>query len=237
MNFDDLHNKLFELQDSQYRNFAIKLLPTVDKDTIIGIRTPVLGRFAKKYFHADNAKEFLNNLPHRYFEENSIHTLIVSDIKNYDDCIQAADKFLPYVDNWATCDSLVPKIFAKHTERLIVDIKRWIDSNSTYTIRFGISMLMKFYLDQHFDKQYLNWVAAIKFNDYYVEMMAAWYFAEALVKQYDSAVVFLEQNLLPRSVHVKTIRKAVDSRRIPDKRKEYLKSLRVKKNNFEKAIL
>ena len=149
-------------------------------------------------------------------------------MKNFEECLQAVKIFLPYIDNWATCDSLIPKIFSKHTSELEQEIKTWLESNETYTIRFGVSMLMKFYLDKNFDEKYLQWVSEIKTSEYYVEMMAAWFFAEALIKQYDAAIIFLQKNLLSPSVHRKTIQKAVDSRRISEDKKIYLKSLRKK---------
>ena len=156
----------------------------------------------------------------------SIHVLLLSEMKNFDECLQAVKIFLPYVDNWANCDSLVPKIFSKHTAELEDEIKTFLNSDSTYTIRFGISMLMKFYLGENFDEKYLYWVAEVKNKNYYVEMMAAWFFAEALIKQYDSAIIFLQKNLLSAGVHRKTIQKAADSRRISADKKIYLKSLR-----------
>ena len=221
-----LQEKLFELRDEGYKNFQAKLLPTVDKEKIIGVRSPALKKFAKKFFQDKDTAEFLNDLPHRYFEENSIHAAIISEMKNYSDCLQAVKNFLPYVDNWATCDSFIPKIFSKYTAELEGEIKIWLGSDKTYTVRFAILMLMKFYLEENFDEKYLRWVAKIKSAEYYVQMMAAWFFAEALVKQYDATIVYLEQKLLSPSVHKKTIQKAVESRRISLETKNYLKSLR-----------
>ena len=228
MNFEELHEKLFALQDSDYKNFVAKLLPTVDKEKIIGVRTAALCTLAEKFFQNNDKEKFLNNLPHKYFEENSIHVLLLSEMKNFDECLQAVKIFLPYVDNWANCDSLVPKIFSKHTAELEDEIKTFLNSDSTYTIRFGILMLMKFYLGENFDEKYLYWVAEVKNKNYYVEMMAAWFFAEALIKQYDSAIIFLQKNFLSADVHRKTIQKAADSRRISADKKIYLKSLRRK---------
>lgn len=221
-----LQEKLFELRDEGYKNFSAKLLPTVDKEKIIGVRSPALQKFAKKFFQNEDTAEFLNDLPHEYFEENSIHALIISEMKNYSDCLRAVKNFLPYVDNWGTCDSLIPKIFSRHTAELEGEIKIWLESEETYTVRFAISMLMKFYLGENFDEKYLHWVAKINSDEYYIEMMAAWFFAEALVKQYDAAIVYLEQKLLSPSVHKKTIQKAVESRRISFETKNFLKSLR-----------
>ena len=221
-----LQEKLFELRDENYKIFGAKLLPTVDKEKIIGVRSPALQKFAKKFFQNEDTAEFLNDLPHEYFEENSIHALIISEMKNYSECLRAVKNFLPYVDNWGTCDSLIPKIFSKHTTELEGEIKIWLESEKIYTVRFAISMLMKFYLEENFDEKYLHWVAKVNSDEYYVEMMAAWFFAEALVKQYDAAIIFLEQKLLSPSVHKKTIQKAVESRRISPETKNYLKSLR-----------
>ena len=226
MNFENLREKLFELQDEEFKNFQAKLLPTVDKEKIIGVRTPELKKFAKEFFTEETTEIFLNDLPHKYFEENFIHVVLLCEMKDFGDCLQGVKSFLPYVDNWAICDSLVPKIFSKHTEELETEIESWLKSNATYTLRFAILMLMKFYLDKNFNKKYLTWVATVRQNDYYVEMMAAWYFAEALIKQYNTAIIFLQENLLSASVHRKTIQKAVESRRISEDKKIYLKTLR-----------
>ena len=226
MNFENLREKLFELQDEEFKNFQAKLLPTVDKEKIIGVRTPELKKFAKEFFTEETTEIFLNDLPHKYFEENFIHVVLLCEMKDFGSCLQGVKSFLPYVDNWAICDSLVPKIFSKHTEELETEIESWLKSNATYTVRFAILMLMKFYLDKNFNKKYLTWVATVRQNDYYVEMMAAWYFAEALIKQYNTAIIFLQENLLSASVHRKTIQKAVESRRISEDKKIYLKTLR-----------
>lgn len=221
-----LQEKLFELRDEDYKNFQSKLLPTVDKNKIIGVRTPALKKFAKNYFSDENVENFLNDLPHKFFEENSIHSIIISEIKNYSDCLRAVKNFLPYVDNWATCDSLIPKIFSAHTTELEGEIKIWLESNLIFTKRFAILMLMKFYLEKNFDEKCLQCVSKIETNEYYVEMMAAWFFAEALVKQYDATIIFFEQKLLPPKIFQKAIQKAVESRRISLEVKKYLKSLR-----------
>ena len=226
MNFENLREKLFELQDTKYKNFQSKLIPTVDAEKIVGVRVPELRKLTKEFFQNHGAGIFFDSLPHKYFEEDFIHSILLSDMKNFEECLREVKKFLPYVDNWAVCDSLVPKIFSKHTDKLIDEIKNFLDSNSTYTIRFGILMLMKFYLGENFDEKYLRQVSKIENKNYYVEMMAAWFFAEALVKNYDAAIIFLEENFLSASVHKKTIQKAVESRRISEEKKIYLKSLR-----------
>ena len=221
-----MHEELFKLQDLKYRDFQAKLLPTVDKEKIIGVRSPELCKLAKKFFQDNYAENFLQDLPHKYFEENSIHTILICEMKNYSACLEEVKKFLPHLDNWGNCDSLIPKIFAKHTAELEGEIKNWLASNSTFTVRFGILMLMKFYLGANFDKKYLKQVAEIKSANYYIEMMEAWFFAEALIKQYDAAIIYLQEKLLSSSVHRKTIQKAVESRRISADKKIYLKSLR-----------
>ena len=225
---EELREELFSLQDADYKKFQAKLLPTVAQENIIGIRTPALDKLTKKFFQDKDAEIFLKDLPHKYFEENSIHANLICGMKDYSQCLQAVKKFLPYIDNWAVCDSLIPKIFSKHTAELEGEIKKWLTASHTYTIRFAISMLMKFYLGANFDKKYLQWTAAVESTDYYVEMMTAWHFAEALIKQYDAAIPFLEKNLLSPSVHRKTIQKALDSRRILLEQKNYLRTLRRK---------
>ena len=230
IDFEELHEKLFALQDFKYKNFKSKILPTVAKEKIIGIRSAELLKFTKDFFDDKTKTDFLNRLPHKYFEEDLIHVRIISEMKNYDECIDSIKSFLPYIDNWAICDSLIPKIFSKHADKLVEEIKIWLSEDSTYTVRFAISMLMKFYLNDNFDKKYLQWVAAIRTNEYYIEMMAAWFFTEALIKHYKEAIVFLQENLLPQKIHAKTIQKAVESRRISDEQKCYLKTLR--RRNF-----
>lgn len=223
---NELQEKLFALQDFKYKNFQSKLIPTVAKEKIIGVRVPALRKLAKDFFQDKDAEKFFNNLPHKYFEENFVHIFLLNEMKDFEKCLQCVKNFLPYIDNWAVCDSLIPKIFSKHTSELEKEIKNWLASNSTYTIRFGILMLMKFYLGKNFDRKYLRWVSEIKSAEYYVEMMTAWFFSEALIKQYDAAIIFLQKNLLSASVHGKTIQKAVESRRISADRKIYLKSFR-----------
>ena len=223
---EKLREELFKLQDLKYRDFQAKLLPTVDKEKIIGVRSPELCKLAKKFFQDNDAENFLQDLPHKYFEENSIHTILICEMKNYSACLEEVKKFLPHLDNWGNCDSLIPKIFSKHTAELETEIKNWLASNSTFTVRFGILMLMKFYLGENFDRKYLKQVSEVQNKNYYVEMMAAWFFAEALIKQYDATIIYLQENLLSASVHRKTIQKAVDSRRISADKKIYLKSLR-----------
>ena len=222
-----INEELFNLQDIKYRDFQIKLIPTRDPDTIIGIRTPDLRKLSKRIVKEDY-KSFLDELPHKYFDENQLHAFIISELKDYDECINYINKFLPYVDNWATCDQMSPKIFKKHIDKLIVQIKKWIKSKETYTIRFGIGMLMQYYLDDEFKKDYLELVSNIKSNEYYVNMMIAWYFATALAKQYDATIPYIENHKLDKWTHNKTIQKAIESYRITNEQKDFLRTLRNK---------
>lgn len=223
-----IQNHLFELQDLKYKDFHSKLMPTIDPQTVIGVLTPALRKFAGELAKTADSAEFIKILPHKYYEENNLHGFLLEKIKDYNELIKALDNFLPYIDNWATCDLMSPPIFKKHTEDLLEKIKEWIKSEHTYTVRFGIKMLMSFYLEENFKAEYLELVAGIKSDEYYVNMMIAWYFATALAKQYDSAVLYLENRKLDKWVHNKTIQKAVESYRITKEQKEYLKSLRLK---------
>ena len=227
MTREKIIEELLEQQDKEYRDFQRKLIPTVPTDRIIGVRTPVLRKMAKEMARQEDTKDFLDTLPHHYFEENQLHALILSEEKNFEHCIAGTEPFLPYVDNWATCDQMVPKIFKKHTDELLFYIQKWIAPDHTYTLRFAIGMLMRFYLDEKFEPEYLEMVAAVKSGEYYVRMMVAWYFATALAKQYDAALVFLEEKRLEPWTHNKTIQKSVESYRIDDEKKAYLRSLKV----------
>lgn len=227
MTREKIIEELLEQQDKEYRDFQRKLIPTVAPDRIIGVRTPVLRKMAKEMTKQEDTKDFLETLPHRYFEENQLHALILSEEKDFERCIAGTEPFLPYMDNWATCDQMVPKVFKKHTDELLFYIQKWIASDHTYTARFAVGMLMRFYLDEKFEPEYLEMVAAVKSGEYYVRMMVAWYFATALAKQYDAALVFLEEKRLEPWTHNKTIQKSVESYRIDDEKKAYLRSLKV----------
>lgn len=220
--------ELFKFQDLKYRDFQSKLIPNIDKEKIIGVRTAVLRDLAKQFVKNGLGCEFMSSLPHKFFEENQLHGFIISNIKDYDKCILELNKFLPYIDNWATCDQIRPIIFNKNKDRLLKEIKKWIKSSNTFTVRFGVGMLMKYFLDENFKKEYLNIVAKIKSDEYYINMMVAWFFATALAKQYDDAVSYLENKKLSEWVHNKTIQKAIESYRITKNQKEYLKTLRIK---------
>ena len=225
---DEIRGELMSLRDIGYRDLQIRILPTVDPKSIIGVRTPELRQLAKKVGKREEVEVFLKKLPHTYFDENQLHAFILSDIKDFQRCVDSVSLFLPYIDNWATCDQLSPKVFAKHKEELLPHIKKWIESGDTYTVRFGVGMLMQHYLDEAFDPAYPSLVARIRSDEYYVRMMVAWYFATALAKQYDAVIPYLQQKKLESWTHNKTIQKAVESYRITPEQKEYLKSLKNK---------
>lgn len=224
-----IEEKLFSMQDEEYKKFGSSLLPTVENEKIIGIRTPILRKYAAEIAKTPLAAEFLSVLPHKYYEENNLHAFLLEKIKDYDEAVREMDRFLPYVDNWATCDSMAPKIFAKNTDKLLEKIKEWIYSDQTYTVRYGIGMLMRYYLDERFLPEYADMVASVKSEEYYVNMMIAWYFATALAKQYEVAVQYLEKGALSTWIHNKTIQKACESYRVSDDKKQYLKTLRIKR--------
>ena len=221
-----LQKRLFELQDTKYRDFHSKLIPDIEKERIIGIRTPVLRRFAKEFGKTAEAADFLEELPHDYYEENNLHIMLLTQVQDFGKCLEQIEKFLPYIDNWATCDLPLPKCFAKHKEELLEHIRSWIASGETYTIRYGMGVLMRLYLDEDFRPEYLEWVTGVSSEEYYVNMMIAWYLATALVKQWDTVIPYLEEHRLSPWVHRKTIQKAVESYRITPEQKAYLRSLR-----------
>ncbi len=209
--------------EEAYRDFSARLMPTVDKSTVIGIRTPILRKYAKSLTDYEG---FLADLPHTYFEENNLHAFLIEREKDFDACIEKLDAFLPFVDNWATCDSMAPKVLGKEPEKLLGHIQRWMQAADIYTVRFSIGLLMRFYLDENFDVQYPRMVAEICSDQYYINMMRAWYFATALAKRYDETVPFIEKKVLDTWTHNKTIQKAVESFRISDEQKQYLKTLK-----------
>lgn len=228
MIIDEIRDELFRLQDEKYRDFQGKLMPTVAADTVIGVRTPALRKFAKELVKRSDIQVFLNDLPHRYFDENQLHAFVISEIKDYEECVAEVNRFLPFVNNWATCDQMSPKVFKKHRKELIEQIKLWLRSDEVYTIRFGIGMLMQHYLDEDFDPEYPQMVAGIRSDEYYVRMVIAWYFATALAKQYDVILPFIEERRLDAWTHNKAIQKSIESFRITVGQKEYLKSLKIK---------
>lgn len=226
MTNQEIRNRLFEMQDLKYKEFHSKLMPTISSDVIIGVRTPELRKFAKELWKEQDIAEFLSNLPHQYYEENNLHAFLIEMIKEYDECIEALNVFLPYVDNWATCDMMAPKVFKKHLPELREQIKIWLDSEYVYEVRFAVDVLMKYYLDDAFEPEYLEWVAAIDSEEYYLKMVVAWYFATALAKQYEAVIPYIEEQRLEKWTHNKTIQKAVESYRITAEQKEYLRTLR-----------
>lgn len=218
--------RLFALQDGKYRAFQCRLMPTVPPDAVLGVRMPALRRVAKELAGSPQADAFLQVLPHRYYDENNLHGLLLAQSKDYGQTVQALEAFLPYVDNWATCDLLRPRAFLSHPPALPEQCRRWLDSGAVYTVRFAMGTLLNLYLDDFFRPEYLQWVSAVQSEEYYVNMMIAWYFATALAKQYAAALPYLQNHVLPRWVHNKTIQKAVESRRIPEDRKTYLRTLK-----------
>lgn len=223
---DEIRNELFHLKDDSFREFHSRLIPTVAKDTIIGIRTPDLRNYAKELFKAGDVSYFTNDLPHKYYDENQLHVYLINEIKDFDKCIKEVERFLPYIDNWAACDQLRPKVFVKNKVYLLPYINKWLASDKVYTVRFAIELLMIHFLDEEFDIKYVEQVASVHSDEYYIDMMIAWYFATALAKQYDAVIPFIENRRLTPQVHKKAIQKAVESYRITSEQKKYLRSLR-----------
>lgn len=219
--------ELWEMQDTGYKDFHAKLIPTVSPEAIIGVRTPQVRKYAKQLVKDPQISDFLEQLPHKYYDENNVHAFVVEQIKDYGECLAQTERFLPYIDNWATCDMMAPKVFARHKEELLGPVRRWIASSETYTIRYGVGMLMRFYLDEDFRPEYLRWVAEISSEEYYVNMMRAWYFATALAKQYEAVIPYLEEKRLDGWTHNKAIQKACESYRMTAEQKKYLRSLKV----------
>lgn len=221
--------KLLALGEPAYRDFLAKLIPTVDPSTIIGIRSPLMRSLTKELAGTPDAEAFLAELPHKYYEENTLHGILIERIGSYDRTIEAIDRFLPYVDNWATCDTMSPKIFKKHHAELAGKIPEWIHSDHTYTIRFGVGMRMAHFLEEDYRPDIADEVASIVSDEYYVNMMIAWFFATALAKRYDDILPVIESRRLSVWTHNKTIQKAVESYRITEDHKTYLKSLRIRR--------
>ena len=230
MLISEIRDELFRLQDLKYREMQVRIIPTVKPESIIGVRTPELRAMAKDLSRGKEIGTFLDDLPHAYFEENQLHAFIISGMKDYSGCLGELERFLPYVDNWATCDQMSPRVFRKHRAELPGRIDDWIGSGETYTIRFGIGMLMEHYLDEDFDPAYPEMAAGIRSDEYYVNMMIAWYFATALAKQYEAALPFIEQKRLDIWTHNKAIQKSIESYRITPEQKEYLRTLKIRGN-------
>ncbi len=225
---ENIRQTLFQMRDEEYRDFQIKLIPGIAPETVIGVRTPDLRRYAAELYKSSGYGQFLKELPHRYFDENQLHAFIISEIKNPDICLNEVNEFLPYIDNWATCDQLSPKCFTKIRENLLINIEEWIRSDRTYTVRFATGMLMKHFLDENFELKYAEKAAEIRSDEYYVKMMVAWYFATALAKQYDVILPYFREQRLDVWTHNKAIQKAVESFRVTPEQKEYLKTLKIK---------
>ena len=218
-----IRKTLLSMGEAEYKEFSSKLMPTVEKSKVIGIRTPLLRKFAKTI---EDYEGFMQTLPHEYYEENNLHAFLIERETDFEKCIEKLNAFLPYVDNWATCDSMKPKVLKKEPEKLLLNIKMWLGAEDIYTVRYAINLLMSFYLDENFDEQHLRLVADVKSEEYYINMMRAWYFATALYKQYEYALPYIENKMLDVWTHNKTIQKSVESLRITKKQKEYLKTLR-----------
>ena len=227
MTQNEIREQLFRQQDKEFAAMQIKILPTVKADRIIGVRTPALRAFGKVLYRDENRDAFLADLPHAYFDEDQLHAFVISLEKDFDRCIRMVEAFLPYIDNWATCDQLSPKAFRKNPERLLPFIRKWIQAKEVYTVRFAIGMLMRYYLDDRFSLEYPEIVASVRSEEYYIRMMIAWYFATALAKQYDAVLPFLEKKTLEDWTHNKAIQKSLESYRITPEQKVYLKTLKV----------
>ena len=222
-----ISEELFALQDTEYQTFQSKLMPTIPPETVIGVRTPLLRKLAKELAGTPQAEHFLQSLPHRYYEENNLHAFLIEQIRDYDTALAETERFLPYINNWATCDCFCPKVFAKHKEELLIPLRRWLGSDQTYTVRYAMGMLMRYYLDEDFQPEYLAWVAGVHSEEYYLNMMRAWYFATALAKQPDAALPWLTDRRLDVWTHNKPIQKAAESYRIPPEMKQQLRELRI----------
>ena len=221
-----VYEELCKVKDDKYKEFQSALVPNISKDTILGVRTPEMRKIAKDMFNTDEGKKFLKKLPHKYYEENLVHFFMIALIKDFDECVKETERFLPYIDCWPVCDQSSPKAFKKKHDELLPLIKKWIDSDHVYTSRFGMRMLMNEFLGEDFKPEYLTWVASKKGEDYYLKMMVAWYFATTLAKQYDATIPFFEKHILDDWCHKKAIQKAIESFRVSDEHKEYLKTLR-----------
>lgn len=223
----EIESTLFKQQDLKYRDFQSKLIPGIEKESMIGVRTPELRKYAKQLIKRTDINVFLNTFPHSYFDENQLHAFIISEMKDFERCMDEVCRFLPFINNWATCDQLSPKIFKKHRHKLLEFIKEWIASDKTYTVRFAVGMLMEHFLDEDFDARYPAMVASIRSEEYYINMMIAWYFATALAKQYETVLPFIENRRLDIWTHNKTIQKAIESNRITDEQKIQLKYMKM----------
>lgn len=224
---DEIQKELFTLQDITYRDFQAKLIPNLENDSMIGVRTPALRKLAKQMAKREEIGVFLETLPHTWFDENQLHAFIIAERKDFAQCMDELTRFLPFVDNWATCDQLSPKVFKKHRQELLPYIKEWLGSDRTYTVRFATGMLMEHFLDEDFDLSYPEMVSKVRSEEYYINMMTAWYFATALAKQYKAVLPFIEEVRLDPWTHNKAIQKSMESNRITAEQKAYLRGLKV----------
>lgn len=222
----NIQEELFALQDEKYADFQAKLTPTIPRELFIGVRVPAVRKLAKKLYKDSEHEVFLKELPHHYYDENMLHGLLISEEKDFERCLEKTETFLPYIDNWAVCDIMSPKVFQKHKNELLEKIREWASDEHTYTCRFGIEMLMSHFLNEDFKEEYLEIPALVSSSEYYVKMMVAWFFATALAKQWDATIPYLETNRLEPWTHNKTIQKARESYRITSEQKEYLKGLK-----------
>ena len=225
-NLTKIQEELIALGDAEYKAFHSKLIPNIPSEKIIGVRTPTLRKYAKTLAGSAGGNAFLKTLPHYFYEENNLHAFILEQINNYDELVFELDRFLPHVDNWATCDMMSPKCFKKHTDKLFLEAYRWFDSRETYKIRFGICVMMKYYLGENLKQEFLQKIAAVKSDEYYVKMAVAWYFATALTKNYEETLPYIENNVLDKWTHNKAIQKACESYQVPQAHKAYLKTLK-----------
>ena len=228
----DIQQELFEMQDLKYKDFHSRLMPTVSPEAIIGVRTPQLRKFARDFAKTPESHEFIKQLPHKFYEENNVHAFVIEQIKNYEAAMSETEKFLPYIDNWATCDMFLPKAFKKNTDKLILKIDEWIKSDKIYTVRYAIGLLMSLYLDDEFKLEYPEAVASVRSEEYYVNMMIAWYFATALAKRYDEVLPYITEKRLDTWTHNKAIQKAIESNRISKETKEYLKTFKIRQEKI-----
>ncbi len=228
MIIEEIRKDLLQKEDKKYKDFQGKLIPSIEMETMIGISTPVLRKMAKEYGKNPEIQVFMRDLPHKYFEENQLQAFLISEEKDFFKCVEEIRLFLPYVDNWATCDQMLPKVFKKERAQLLPYIQEWLQAEHPYTVRFAIGLLMQHYLDEEFQPEYLEWIAKIRRDEYYINMMIAWYFATALAKQYEATIPYIKQKSLEQWTHNKSIQKAVESRRISTETKEYLKTLKWK---------
>ena len=224
---EEIRERLLSLSDEKYRDFHSALMPETEKEKVIGVRAPVVKKLAKEYFSHPDINEFLSDLPHKYYEENNLHSFIVSMIKDYDECLSAFQKFLPFIDNWATCDGAKPKVFLKNPDRIYPEIKKWFSSEDTYSVRFAVVILMdRVFLEDNFSKEHTDLISSLQTDEYYIHMAVAWYFATAIAKRYDDIIPYIENRILDRKTHNKAIQKSVESFRVPDETKAYLKTLK-----------